>query len=53
MQRLFLLSSCMQHLSTVPQVFNRNHEGRFYQIYQPNKWKAKKKAAADQAAGSV
>ena len=35
--------SCM--LFAVPRIFSRNAEGRFYQIFQPNKWQAKKRAA--------
>ncbi|GAX76356.1 hypothetical protein CEUSTIGMA_g3802.t1 [Chlamydomonas eustigma] len=34
------------NMNSIPQVFNRNEEDRFYQIYQPNKWQARKKTLA-------
>lgn len=32
------------------QVFPRNPAGGFYQVYQPNKWRLKKEAAAAEKA---
>lgn len=35
---------------TAMQVFPRNPAGGFYQVYQPNKWRLKKEAAAAEKA---
>ena len=42
--------SCLSHTPRRLQVFPRNPAGGFYQVYQPNKWRLKKEAAAAEKA---